>query len=253
MHHSRRPKPDEVEQLLRNAELRDELERYFDESISRVNVQQWTLAAENEFLASMLAWEQAPILPIYRWFEPELRLPRPESLSDGDLHQILGEVIRKLYAKRIVLDFTDHLSDRELYRLIYRDILPAREKKLDYPSNYLHWDCTGAGGDPRSGSATTPARRSGKSGPRAIVSRCRRRSRRPIPAIAPRAGQLVAVWPFRGRCNRYPLSRREMGTFHGPCLRGRPRDFCPNPGKNLRQDRLTACRYPKMITHISLC
>ena len=147
MHHSRHPKPDEVEQLLRNAELRDELERYFDESISRVNVQHWTLAAENEFLASMLAWEQAPILPIYRWFEPELRLPRPESLKDDDLHQILWDVIRKLAVKRIVLDFTDHLSDRELYCLIYRDILPAREKKLDYPGSYLHWDCTGAGGD----------------------------------------------------------------------------------------------------------
>ncbi len=147
MHHSRYPRPDEVEQLLRNAELRDELERYFDESISRVNVQQWTLAAENEFLASMLAWEQAPILPIYRWFEPEVRLPRPETLSDGDLSQILWDVIGKLFAKRIVLDFTDHLSDRELYRLIYCDILPAREKKLDYPSSYLHWDCTGAGGD----------------------------------------------------------------------------------------------------------
>ncbi len=147
MHHSRRPKPDEVDQLLRNAELRDELERYFDESISRVNVQHWTLAKENEFLASMLAWEQAPILPIYRWFEPELRLPRPDSLHDEDLQKILGEVVRKLFAKRIVLDFTDHLSDRDLYRLIYRDILPSREKKLDYPTSYLHWDCTGAGGD----------------------------------------------------------------------------------------------------------
>ena len=75
--------PTKSTKLLRNAELRDELERYFDESISRVNVQHLTLAAENEFLASMLAWEQAPVLPIYRWFEPELRLPRPEALSDA--------------------------------------------------------------------------------------------------------------------------------------------------------------------------
>jgi hypothetical protein len=148
MQNSHRPPSDEVEQLLRNAELRDELERYFDESISRVNVQHLTLAAENEFLASMLAWEQAPVLPIYRWFEPELRLPRPEVLSDGDLHLILWDVIRKLYQKRLVLDFTDHLSDRELYCLIYRDILPSREKKLDHLSNYLHWDCTGPSGDP---------------------------------------------------------------------------------------------------------
>ncbi len=36
MYGSHRPEPDEVEQLLRNAELRDELERYFDESITRL-------------------------------------------------------------------------------------------------------------------------------------------------------------------------------------------------------------------------
>ena len=144
----RRPKSDEVDELLRNAELRDELERYFDESITRVNVQHFSLAAENEFLASMLAWEQAAVLPVYRWYDPELRPPRPESLQDGTLGPILNEVIDKLFLKRIVLDFTDHLSDRELYTLIYRDILPAREKYLDFPKNYLHWDCTDSSGDP---------------------------------------------------------------------------------------------------------
>lgn len=145
---SRRPRPDEVEELLRNAELRDELEPYYDESISRVNVQHLPLTVENEFLASMLAWERAPILPIYRWFDPELRPPRPDTLSEDDLHEILWNVIRKLFEKRIVLDFTDHLSDHDLYMMIYRDILPAREKKLDLGNNYLHWDCAGAGGDP---------------------------------------------------------------------------------------------------------
>jgi hypothetical protein len=143
-----RPQPDEVDQLLRNAELRDELERYFDESISRVNVQHFSLAAENEFLAAMLAWEQAPVLPVYRWFDSELRPPRPEAITDENISKILWDVIRKLYQKRIVLDFTDHLSDRELYCLIFRDILPAREKKVEGPNNYLHWDCTGANGDP---------------------------------------------------------------------------------------------------------
>ncbi|OHB72947.1 MAG: hypothetical protein A2V70_00145 [Planctomycetes bacterium RBG_13_63_9] len=148
MYDSRRPQPDEVEQLLQNAELRNELERYFDESISRVRLQHLTLAAENEFLAAMLAWEQAPVLPIYRWFEPELRPPRPDALGDEDVHHILWDVIRKLYARRIVLDFTDHLSDRQLYCMIVRDILPSREKKLDWPSSYLHWDCTGINGNP---------------------------------------------------------------------------------------------------------
>ena len=148
MANHRRPQSDEVTEILRNAELRDELEPYYDESISRVNVQHLPLAMENEFLASMLAWEMAPVLPIYRWFDPELRPPRPDSLSDEDLHDILWTVIQKLFDKRIVLDFTDHLSDRELYCLVYRDILPAREKLIDNRTSYIHWDCARAAGDP---------------------------------------------------------------------------------------------------------
>jgi hypothetical protein len=142
------PRADEFEQLMRNAELRDELEPYYDESISRVNVERLPLAAENEFLASMLAWERAPILPIYRWFEPELRVPRPSALCNEDLHEILGDVVQKLYSRRIVLDFTGHLSDRELYCLIYRDILPSKEKMIDSGTNYLHFDCSHSDGDP---------------------------------------------------------------------------------------------------------
>jgi hypothetical protein len=143
-----KPHPEEVEHLLRNAELRDELEPYFDESIRSVNVEELPTPMENEFLASMLAWERAPVLPIAQWFEPELRLPLPDTLNSGELHELLWDTIRRLYARRIVLDFTDHLSDRELYRLIYRDILPCAEKKIDSLSNYLHWDCADMGGDP---------------------------------------------------------------------------------------------------------
>ena len=145
---SRRPRHGEVEELLRNAELRNELEPFYDESISRINVQHWPLDVENDFLASMLAWEQAPVLPIYRWFDPELRPPRPSALSEASLHGILWDVIHKLHEKRIVLDFTDHLSDHDLYCLIYRDILPSREKKIESARNYLHWDCAGGSGDP---------------------------------------------------------------------------------------------------------
>src|SRR4051812_24787952 len=112
-----RPRPEEVEHLLRNAQLRDELEPYLDESIQRVNVTELPTPVENEFLASMLAWERAPIVPISQWYTPELVIPRPESLHDEDLHEILWDVIHKLFDQRIVLDFTDHLSDRALYTL----------------------------------------------------------------------------------------------------------------------------------------
>jgi len=138
---------DEVEQLLLNARLRDELEPFLDESLEMLNSRRMSTLRENEYLASILAWERAPVLPISKWFEPELVLPRPEFLSDGELHELLWETIRRLYDKRVVLDFTDHLSDRELYCLLIRDILPSPEKKIDAPRNYLHWHCLDADDD----------------------------------------------------------------------------------------------------------
>jgi hypothetical protein len=136
---SDRSQPDEVDQLLLNARLRDELEPFFDESVRILEGRRLPTPAENEFLAQMLAWERAPVLPISKWFEPELELPPPDKLGDEQLRRLLWQTIERLYSQRIVLDFTDHLSDRELYCLILRDILPSPEKKLDLPRNYLHW------------------------------------------------------------------------------------------------------------------
>ncbi|MCO6459308.1 MAG: hypothetical protein J5I93_28700 [Pirellulaceae bacterium] len=148
MPETRHPKSDEVEHLLLNAQLRDELEPFLDESIDLVNVRRMPTQVENEFLASMLAWERAPVLPIRQWFEPELCLPRPDQLDDQRLSELLWDTIHLLYERRIVLEFTDHLSDRALYCVIYRDILSSREKKVDLPKNYLHWHCLDPSDEP---------------------------------------------------------------------------------------------------------
>ena len=131
----------EVDDLLRNAQLRDELEPYMDESILSLDTSTLSLAEENEYLESMLRWERAPALPISQWFEPELTLPHPSLLDDAQLHDLLWDVIQRLYDKRILLLHTDHLSDRQLYQVIYRDILPACEKKLDSEKQCVRWDC----------------------------------------------------------------------------------------------------------------
>ncbi|MFP6693659.1 MAG: hypothetical protein VB875_11605 [Pirellulales bacterium] len=143
---------DEVDHLIRNAELRDELEPYFDESIGRINVQEFSTPQENEFLESMLAWERAPVLPISDWFSPQLEIPSPDEFElseEGELalHEVLWKTIYELFENRIVLDFTDHLKDRELYCMIYRDILPSQEKKLNDIHSYLHWDCADTSGN----------------------------------------------------------------------------------------------------------
>ena len=131
----------EVDQLLLNARLRDEIEPFVDESLTLLDSRSWPLELENEFLASMLAWEKAPVLPIGQWFEPALDFPSPDTLSDEQLHQQLHQIIGRLYEKNIILEYTDHLSDRQLMCLIIRDILPAQEKRICDPSSVLHWQC----------------------------------------------------------------------------------------------------------------
>ncbi len=36
---------------------------------------------------------------------------------------------------------TEHLTDRQLYTVLYRDILPACEKQVNLPGNFLCWRC----------------------------------------------------------------------------------------------------------------
>lgn len=136
------PEPEEVDCLIRNAELRDEIEPYLDEAINEINFRLLPTPTENRFLESMLAWERAPLVSIARWFDPPLALQPACTLDDEQLFSWLWETIEKLFSKRIVLDFTDHFSDRELYSLIRRKIFPAAVKRVDLPDNYIHWDCS---------------------------------------------------------------------------------------------------------------
>jgi hypothetical protein len=139
---ARHPDPEEVDCLLRNGELRTAIEPYLDESIWEVDFRSMPTPVENRFLESMLAWELAPLTPVARWFEPQLAMQPVCTLDDEQVHERLWQTIDALYEKRIVLDFTDHLSDREFYSLIRRDILPAKIKQIDVPDNYVHWDCS---------------------------------------------------------------------------------------------------------------
>lgn len=139
---ARYPEPDEIDCLLRNAELRDEIEPYLDESIFEIDFRTLPTEAENRFLESMIAWEKAALEPIARWFDPPLALQPACTLDEDQLRERLWETIERLFEKRIVLDFTDHLSDRDLYVLIRRDILPASVKRVELPDNFVHWDCS---------------------------------------------------------------------------------------------------------------
>ncbi len=131
----------DIDLLLQNARLRDEMEPFLDESVTLVDMDRMSVHSENEFLSSLLAWERAPVLPIGQWFEPELVMRDHKEYSDAQVKQKLHQIIGRLYEKNIVLVHTDHLSDRQLYCLIARDILPAHEKKIVASNRAIQWQC----------------------------------------------------------------------------------------------------------------
>jgi hypothetical protein len=131
----------DLDLLMQNALLRDQLEPFMDESLLVIDLEKMPTQEENQYLASLLAWERAPVLPIRDWFEPALELPGHYEFTDEELHQQLHQLIGRLFEKNIVLEMTDHLSDRQLYNLICRDILPAQEKRVGLAQSILHWSC----------------------------------------------------------------------------------------------------------------
>src|SRR5262249_30967052 len=66
-------------------------------------------------------------------------------VRDAELTAKLWEVIYMLLRQSIVISNTDHLSDRELYTLLWNETL--REEFVILPANTLHLDMTRTGID----------------------------------------------------------------------------------------------------------
>ena len=99
----------EIDLLMQNARLRDEMEPFLDESVYLVDLDKMSVRHENEFLTSLLAWEKAPVLPIYQWFEPALVLPNHITLTNTEVKHQLHQAIGRLYEKNILLIHTPAL------------------------------------------------------------------------------------------------------------------------------------------------
>ncbi|MDQ3252514.1 MAG: hypothetical protein M3R15_01200 [Acidobacteriota bacterium] len=116
----------------REPELDDEQE--MANEISFVESDEYTPEMSAQFHLSIAAYEQAPWTTQAQLLEEAgVDLPPPESLDDRQLTFKLSEVIEALARLRIFLSQTDHLSDRELYDSLWRDVL--REAVKDMPLN----------------------------------------------------------------------------------------------------------------------
>jgi len=101
---------------------------------------------EEAFLKSVLAFETAPKRNIFELLtETGMDLPCATRLGDAELTRKLWEVIRTLVSRNIILANTDHLSDRELYALLWNETL--RKDFVISPTHTLHLDMTRTGVD----------------------------------------------------------------------------------------------------------
>ena len=72
-----------------------------------------------------------------------VELPEPDGLDDAGLHEALWRVIEGLARLRVFLDQTDHLSDRDLYTELLRELLPEEMPALDLDASAWHIDVLG--------------------------------------------------------------------------------------------------------------
>jgi hypothetical protein len=99
---------------------------------------------EEAFLESVLAFETAPRSTLFELLaKGGIDLTHPDKMTDGELTSKLWQVIRALLSKSVILCNTDHLSDRELYTLMWNETL--REANVLPPCQVLHLDMTISG------------------------------------------------------------------------------------------------------------
>jgi hypothetical protein len=97
------------------------------------------------FWQHVLAFESGPNGTRFGQLQSEgVELPAADSLDDVMLHRKLWEVIRKLADLGVYLYHTDHLSDRELYTILWGDLLRQEDVILPpHPHSACHLDILG--------------------------------------------------------------------------------------------------------------
>jgi len=104
---------------------------------------------QEQFQKNVDAFDQANWNQPYQVLvESGISLPPPDELADSDLNAKLCEVINALALMGAYLEHTDHLSDRELYLLLWGDVL-REQLVIQSPTVTLacHLDLIGSGSE----------------------------------------------------------------------------------------------------------
>jgi hypothetical protein len=105
---------------------------------------------ELDFLQRILAIETGPYVSNREWLEREgsVFVPLTE-LPAGSVGVELMRLVNALARARVFINYTDHLSDAELYERLWEEVLP--DELPDLPrteAEGFHWDFSDGGGEP---------------------------------------------------------------------------------------------------------
>ncbi len=135
-----------VDRILHIEDMKEELQELAGGEAAIENVDEnLSLEMEETFLEHVLAFERAEMVTHREMLARDgVVSPAPEGLTDEGLSQALAELIRALAQRRTFLESTDHLSDRELYTHLWKEILDDKVPLLppDDPTN-CHIDILG--------------------------------------------------------------------------------------------------------------
>ncbi len=108
-----------------------------------------TLVVKLNFLRQVIDFEELEwVAPFDVLTQAGIALPPPEELDDAQLSTTLWEVIHALALLGAYLVHTDHLSDRELYEELWRDMLhDAAVLRPDDPDYGYFIDLVGSGSE----------------------------------------------------------------------------------------------------------
>jgi hypothetical protein len=120
-----------------------------DEKVEAIGPDDMPDEVRTQFMRQVEAYENATPVCLFESLETGgTELPAPDSLKRGEMSSKLADIFRHLALLRVYIENTDHLDDRELYTLLWTDLL--REDVIifpDDPNGGFHLDIIGSGSE----------------------------------------------------------------------------------------------------------